>query len=217
MALNSSLLLLLLCYVLAIVNAADPDPLQDFCVAHLSKDLTINGFPCKDASAATTEDFIFAALKNPGNTSNPFGVGVVPGSVREYPGLNTLGISIARLDFAVGGLTPPHTHPRASEIIYVVTGSLYAGFVSTDNRVFARVITEGEVMMFPRGLIHWQLNVGKSTATGIVTLNSQSPGFQFVANSLFGSGDILDEVLVKSFFLDENTVREIKSIFASSS
>ncbi|XP_024545325.1 germin-like protein 1-3 [Selaginella moellendorffii] len=197
------------------VDAADPDPLQDFCVADLSKDLTMNGFPCKRASNTTTEDFIYGALKRSANTSNPLGAGAVPGSVLEYPGLNSLGLSISRLDFAKGGLIPPHTHPRASEMIYVVKGSMYAGFVTTDNKLFARVISKGDVMIFPRGLIHWQLNVGNTNAVGIVTLNSQFPGFQMIANSLFGS-KILDEVLMKAFFIDEKAVQQLKSIFTPS-
>ncbi|XP_024526166.1 germin-like protein 1-3 [Selaginella moellendorffii] len=197
------------------VNAADPDPLQDFCVADLSKDLTINGFPCKKASNTTTEDFIFGALKRSAKTNTPLGAAAVFGSVNEYPALNSLGLSIARLDFAKGGLIAPHTHPRASEMIYVVKGSMYAGFVTTDNKLFARVISKGDVMIFPRGLIHWQLNVGNTSAVGIVTLNSQFPGFQLIANSMFGS-KILDEVLMKTFFLNKKAIQQLKSIFTPS-
>ncbi|XP_024526361.1 putative germin-like protein 3-2 [Selaginella moellendorffii] len=214
-SMNSLSLLLLVIVSLSFsigVNAADADPLQDFCVADLSKDLSMNGFPCKRASNTTVEDFIFSGLKQSANTSNPVGADAVFGSVFQYPGLNSLGLSIARLDFAKGGLIPPHTHPRASEMIYVVEGSMYAGFVTTDNKLFARVISKGDVMIFPRGLIHWQLNVGNTTAMGIVTLNSQFPGFQLIADSMFGS-NILDEVLVKTFFIDEKAVQQLKSIF----
>ncbi|CAB4269043.1 unnamed protein product [Prunus armeniaca] len=35
-----------------------------------------------------------------------------------YAGLNTLGISLTRIDFAPNGLNPPHTHPRASEFLW---------------------------------------------------------------------------------------------------
>ncbi|XP_062176000.1 germin-like protein subfamily 1 member 7 [Alnus glutinosa] len=37
-------------------------------------------------------------------------------NVDQILGLNTLDISLARLDFAPYGVNPPHTHPRATEI-----------------------------------------------------------------------------------------------------
>ncbi|KAB1207177.1 Germin-like protein subfamily 1 member 18 [Morella rubra] len=61
-------------------------------------------------------------------------------------GLNTLDISLARIDFAPYGLNPPHTHPRGTEIIVVAEGTLYGGFVTsnTDNRLFAKVLNKGK-------------------------------------------------------------------------
>jgi hypothetical protein len=42
------------------VHAADPDPLQDFCVADLSPNAPIvNGFPCKPRNTVTAQDFVF--------------------------------------------------------------------------------------------------------------------------------------------------------------
>jgi hypothetical protein len=50
----------------AAVNAADPDPLQDFCVADLSANAPlVNGFPCKPRNTVTAEDFVFRGLRNP--------------------------------------------------------------------------------------------------------------------------------------------------------
>ncbi|KAJ7550411.1 hypothetical protein O6H91_07G099600 [Diphasiastrum complanatum] len=211
---------LLLCPVLILlqlaplnVNAADADPLADFCVADLTKDLYLNGYPCKKPAIVTTDDFVFNGLTVPPQTNNSFGASAVFGFVGNFPGLNSLGISIARLDFAKGGLIPPHTHPRGSEIIYVVEGSLYAGFVTTHNKLFAKVINKGDVMIFPRGLIHFQLNVGDAPAQAVVSLNSQSAGFQLIANSMFGS-NIKDEVLQKTFFLDQKTVHQLEAIFS---
>ncbi|EFJ14493.1 hypothetical protein SELMODRAFT_423673 [Selaginella moellendorffii] len=51
---------------------------------------------------------------------------------------------------------------------------------------------------------------------GIVTLNSQFPGFQLIADSMFGS-NILDEVLVKTFFIDEKAVQQLKRSNAQTS
>jgi hypothetical protein len=62
------MLLVVLCAaaILGAVNAADPDPLQDFCVADLSANAPlVNGFPCKPRDTVTSEDFVFRGLRNP--------------------------------------------------------------------------------------------------------------------------------------------------------
>jgi hypothetical protein len=69
------------------------------------------------------------------------------------------------------------------------------------------------VFVFPRGLLHFELNVGEGQTTAIAALNSQNPGVQAQAAALFGSG-ISDVVLEKAFGLSEKAVDHIKSKFA---
>jgi quercetin dioxygenase-like cupin family protein len=154
-------------------------------------------------------DFKFSGLATPGNTNNPLGSNVTAAIAAKFPGINTLGISMARLDFAKGGLVPPHTHPRATEIIFVVEGSLFVGFVSTDETLFATTLHKGDVFVFPRGLLHFDLNVGDGTATTIAALNSQNPGTQRQAVALFNS-KINKVVLEKAFGLGEKAVQHIE-------
>lgn len=59
-------------------------------------------------------------------------------TVREWPGLNAQFIVYARLDFNVGGAVPLYTHPRATETLFVVKGTIYTGFVSDDNVLYER-------------------------------------------------------------------------------
>ncbi|KAI3993162.1 hypothetical protein MKX01_009905, partial [Papaver californicum] len=73
---------------------------------------------------AEGSDFFFAGLHVPGNTSNTQGSKVTPVSVAQIPGLNTFGISLVRIDYAPWGMNPPHTHPRATEILTVLEGTL---------------------------------------------------------------------------------------------
>nr|TKR90781.1 germin-like protein subfamily 1 member 16 [Populus alba] len=150
-------------------SASDPSPLQDFCVAMNETDgVFVNGKFCKDPQQVTEKDFFFSGLNVPRDTSSPVGSNVTAVNVAQIPGLNTLGISLARIDFApYGGLNPPHTHPRATEILVVVEGTLYVGFVTSnlangDNRLITKVLNPGDVFVFPVGLIHFQLNVGKN-------------------------------------------------------
>ncbi|MBA0605131.1 hypothetical protein Godav_017739, partial [Gossypium davidsonii] len=149
----------------------------------------VNGKFCKDPKLAKAEDFYYSGLNIPRNTSNPVGSTVTPVNVAQIPGFNTLGISLVRIDYAPnGGLNPPHTHPRATEILVVVEGTLYVGFVTsnTDNRLIAKVLFPGDVFVFPIGLIHFQFNVGKTKAVAFAGLSSQNPGVITIANAVFG-------------------------------
>ncbi|XP_049350342.1 germin-like protein subfamily 1 member 20 isoform X4 [Solanum verrucosum] len=118
MALKSfALIIAILAVVTSISHASDPSPLQDFCVAVNDSMTTVfvNGKVCKDPKVVTADDFFKSGLNVPGNTSNQLGSVVTAVNVNNLPGLNTLGISLARIDFAPYGLNPPHTHPRGTE------------------------------------------------------------------------------------------------------
>ncbi|GFY87461.1 RmlC-like cupins superfamily protein [Actinidia rufa] len=160
--------------------------------------------------------FFFAGLLTPRNVSNPVGSTVTPANVVQIPGLNTLGISLARIDYAPYGQNPPHTHPRASEILVVLEGSLYVGFVTSnpDNRLFTKVLYPGEAFVFPEGLIHFQFNTGKTNAVAIAALSSQNPGVITIANAVFGSDPkISADVLTKAFQVDKKVVDYLQAQF----
>ncbi|AES86926.1 putative germin [Medicago truncatula] len=190
--------------------AYDPSPLQDFCVAIKDpKDgVFVNGKFCKDPALVKAEDF-FKHVEA-GNASNALGSQVTPVTVDQLFGLNTLGISLARVDFAPKGLNPPHIHPRGTEILIVLEGTLYVGFVTSNqdnNRLFTKVLNKGDVFVFPIGLIHFQLNVGYGNAVAIAGLSSQNPGVITVANALFKSDPLIsDEVLTKAFQVDKSII-----------
>lgn len=198
-------------------QSADPDPLQDFCIADL-KDSTssVNGFPCKPASDVTSEDFFFDGLSEEGNTTNAFGVSVTPGNVLAFPGLNSLGISMNRVDLAPGGINPPHSHPRATESGVVIEGRVLVGLVTTGNVFYSKVLTPGQMFVAPRGLVHFQQNVGDGKALIFTAFNSHLPGALVVAANLFGSKpSIPDDVLAKAFQVENSIIDGIKSKFAA--
>ncbi|KAK4282366.1 hypothetical protein QN277_013753 [Acacia crassicarpa] len=197
------------------VSAFDPSPLQDFCVA-INETKTggvfVNGKFCKDPKLVNANDFFYGGLKQ-GDTSGPLGSAVTPVAVTEIPGLNTLGISLARIDFAPKGLNPPHTHPRGTEILVVLEGTLLVGFVTSnpENKLFTKVLYKGDVFVFPIGLIHFQLNVGDKNAVAISGLSSQNPGVITIANAVFKSNPpISDEVLAKAFQVDNKIIDAIQ-------
>ncbi|KAL7141834.1 hypothetical protein ABFS83_08G080400 [Erythranthe nasuta] len=204
-------------------DAYDPDPLQDFCVAVNDSNAAVfvNGRICKDPETVTADDFFHSGrLNRPGNITSPFGTKVTMVFINQLPGVNTLGVATARIDFAPGGVNPPHLHPRASEILVVLKGTLYAGFVTSNpsnpidkNRLFAKILKPGDVFVFPKGLIHFQYNIGKSSAVALVGFNSQNPGVVTVSKAVFGSDPPVEpDALAKGFQLDVEVVRYLQSL-----
>ncbi|CAI9782753.1 unnamed protein product [Fraxinus pennsylvanica] len=196
--------------------AFEPSPLQDFCVADAAASGRVNGVACKNPMSVSANDFSFSGLHLVGDTSNPVGSRVTPVTVVQLPGLNTLGISMVRIDYAPMGINPPHTHPRASEILIVVEGSLEVGFITSnpDNKQITKVLQKGDVFVFPIGLVHFQRNVGKGNAVAIAALSSQNPGVITIANAVFGSKpDIASDILAKAFQVDKNVVDQLQAKF----
>ncbi|XP_068655677.1 putative germin-like protein 2-1 [Aristolochia californica] len=207
--------LLLLLSASSVSFASDPSSLQDFCVATKS-DVLVNGFVCKDPKLATADDFFFSGLHVPRNISNTVGSTVTPVNVAQIAGLNSLGISMVRIDYAPNGQNPPHTHPRATEILTVLEGILHVGFVTSNpqNRLITKVLQKGDVFVFPVGLVHFQINVGKTNAVAIAALSSQNPGVITVANAVFGSNPpIPADILAKAFQVDKKIVGYLQSRF----
>ncbi|KAH7543357.1 hypothetical protein FEM48_Zijuj02G0175700 [Ziziphus jujuba var. spinosa] len=146
----------------------------------------MNGKFCKDPKYVTTNDFFFSGLDKPGNTSNRVGSNVTQLNVDKIPGLNTLGISLARIDYAPYGLNPPHTHPRGTEILVVI-----------------------EV-----GLIHFQFNKGYTNAVAFAGLSSQNAGVITISNAVFDSDPrISTDVLTEAFQVDNNVIDYLQKQF----
>ncbi|CAN0914432.1 Putative germin-like protein 2-1 [Linum grandiflorum] len=193
-----------------------PSPLQDFCVADLDGPITMNGFACKNPANVDANDFFFSGLRFPGNTSNPVGSKVTPAFVTQLPGLNGLGISMVRVDYAPWGLNPPHVHPRATEVLTVIKGTLEVGFVTSnpENRLITRIINKGDVFVFPIGLVHFQRNIGRGHAKAVSGLSSPNPGIVRIAESVFGSNpEISPDILAKAFQSNRNVMKYLQSKF----
>jgi quercetin dioxygenase-like cupin family protein len=169
-----------------------------------------------DLEDSKAEDFFFSGLQNLGNTDNPVGSNVTTVNVEKIPGLNTLGISLARIDFAPYGENPPHTHPRGTEILVVIEGTLLVGFVTSnpENHLFTKVLNKGDVFVFPIGLIHFQFNVRHTNAIAISGLSSQNAGVITIADAIFESDPPINpDVLSKAFQLDKNIVEYLQKKF----
>ena len=174
----------------------------------------MNGKFCKDPKLAEAEDFFTYGLNIAGDTNNQVGSNVTTVNVDKIPGLNTLGISLVRIDYAPYGQNPPHIHPRGSEILVVVEGQLLVGFVTSNqdgNRLFTKVLSPGEVFVFPIGLIHFQVNHGHTPAVAFAGLSSQNAGVITIAKSVFGSTPPINpDVLARAFQVDKNVINYLQ-------
>ncbi|GKV03497.1 hypothetical protein SLEP1_g15787 [Rubroshorea leprosula] len=95
----------------------------------------VNGKFCKDPKLVVANDFFLSGLYKPGNASNAAGSAVTLAFVEQLLGLNTLGISLVRIDFVPnGGLNPPHTHPREIEILLNIGKTSAVAFVALNSQ-----------------------------------------------------------------------------------
>ena len=187
---------------------------QDFCVADLACPDTPAGYPCK--KGVGPGDFYYHGLATAGNTNNLIKAAVTPAFVGQFPGVNGLGISAARLDIAVGGVVPLHTHPAASELLFVTEGTILAGFISSSsNTVYTKTLYKGDIMVFPQGLLLYQYNGGSSPAVALVAFSGPNPGLQITDYALFAN-NLPSAVVETVTFLDDAQVKKLKSVLGGS-
>ncbi|KAL2892764.1 putative germin-like protein 2-1 [Bienertia sinuspersici] len=199
-----------------VTNASDPSPLQDFCIAANDPNSAVNGKICKNPKDVTMSDFVFKGFDKVGDTNNTQGANATLIDIKKFSAVNTLGISIARVDFAPSGLNTPHLHPLSSELFAVLEGSLYVGFVTTEYKLYDTILKKGDIIAFPQGLIHFQLNVGEKNAMAIATFGSQNPGRVNVAEGVFGTKPpILNDVLTQAFKVNETMIKLFRAQFTT--
>ncbi|KFK33209.1 hypothetical protein AALP_AA6G344900 [Arabis alpina] len=167
-------------------NAYDPSPLQDFCVAidKLDNGVFVNGKFCKDPKQVKAEDFFYSGLNIAGSTDNDVKSNVTTVNVENLPGLNTMGISLVRIDYAPYGQNPPHTHPRATEILVLIEGTLYVNVGKTPAVAFAGLSSQN---------------------AGVITIANTVFG---------STPPINPEFLAQAFQLDANIVKDLQAKFA---
>ncbi|KAJ6672134.1 INOSITOL POLYPHOSPHATE MULTIKINASE [Salix viminalis] len=153
--------------------------------------------PCKNPNSVAASDFKSSKLSHPGDTHNFLRSSLTLDMAADFPGLNTLGLSIARTDLEVDGLTVPHSHPRASEILFVSTGLVIAGFFDTQKKLFLRTLKPGEVFVVPQGLLHFIINYGDEAAVIFSVLNSQNPGVAKIVDATFESDEEMMDKLAR--------------------
>ncbi|XP_048490404.1 auxin-binding protein ABP19b [Beta vulgaris subsp. vulgaris] len=185
----------------------------DFCVGDPSLPRGPEGYACKNPATITTDDFVYTGFRGERTTTNIFRNNVTLAFANAFPALNGLGISMARLDFGIGGVIPLHSH-RTSEVIIVNRGTIIAGFIDTSNTAYYKRLEVGDVMVFPQAMLHFQVNVGNTPATAFVSLNGANPGLQLTTPSLF-AGNLPADIAEQITLLSHNEVMRLKRMFGT--
>ncbi|XP_071701172.1 germin-like protein 9-3 [Rutidosis leptorrhynchoides] len=176
-------------------QANDPDILTDFIAPNAS-----------NVNASFFTYSVLSGFFNP----YPNNFTVLKASITQFPALDGQSVSYAVLQFPPAGVNPPHTHPRAAELLIVLLGTLEVGFVDTKNVLFNQTLLEGDIFVFPKGLVHFQYNRNHNqSAIAISAFGSANAGLLSVPKSVFTAG-IDDNVLAMSFKTDVPTVQKIK-------
>ncbi|KAI3458814.1 hypothetical protein Pfo_015477 [Paulownia fortunei] len=135
---------------------------------------------------------------------------VYKASMAELPALNGQSVSYAALYYPPGSVNPPHTHPRASELLFLLVGSLEVGFVNTTNQLFTQTLQQGDLFIFPKGLLHYQYNPDdKTPAIALSSFGSASAGTVSIPSAVFNTS-IYDPILAASFKTDVATIRKLE-------
>ncbi|PNX98306.1 germin-like protein [Trifolium pratense] len=145
---------------------------------------------------------------------NSFKVGLFSVNVTNLPGLNGLGISAARIDIGFNGSVPMHTHPGASEILIVFQGQITAGFI-TPTKLIVKTLNPGDVFVFPKGLLHFQLNTGVGTAIAYAAFTTTNPGIHLTDFLLFGN-TLPTPTVSNTTLLDPQQIMKLKAVFGGS-
>ncbi|XP_056172644.1 germin-like protein subfamily 3 member 3 [Syzygium oleosum] len=118
---------------------------------------------------------------------------------------------------APGGDILMHTHPGTSEVLIVLQGPICDRFISSSaNTVYLKNLKKGDSMIFPQGLLHFQLNAGKGPALAIVSFvgtcfSSPSPGLQILDFALFAN-NFPSELVEATTFLDDAQFKKLKGV-----
>jgi oxalate decarboxylase/phosphoglucose isomerase-like protein (cupin superfamily) len=106
----------------------------------------------------------------------------VTANAATFPAIIGNGMAVS-LGFLEGcGLNTPHVHPRGTEFNVAVNGTLRTGMLSENGARF--VFTElspGSATIFPRGAIHFEMNLECEPTLFVAAFNNEDPGGSAVA------------------------------------
>jgi len=151
------------------------------------------------------KDWLFDFTSGVGTTKNAGG-NMTAANVANFPALFANGIAMTIGQMEPCGMNTPHTHPRATEILYLVSGEMEAGFIGENGARFVyNVLTKGQGTLFPHGSIHYQINTGCDPVLFVAALNDEDPGTSQIAQRFFGLPPDVTQATLGDIGLEEVT------------
>jgi oxalate decarboxylase/phosphoglucose isomerase-like protein (cupin superfamily) len=186
-----------------LVSASDPELTTDFFVPE-----GVN------ASTITGDYFTSTILRNGTGLVPPAKFAIRRVNSENFPALTGLGISSALLEYLPGGINTLHTHPRGTELLYVLKGTLHVGLVDSANKLYVQVLEKRDLFVFPKGLVHYQINLGNKTVYAYAAFSSSNPGTISLPANIFASG-IEDYVLEAAFKVNQTIIDTLQAAQAT--
>ncbi|KAF2007681.1 RmlC-like cupin [Amniculicola lignicola CBS 123094] len=139
-------------------------------------------------------------------------------NIESFPILTDLGISTTMGFLDACGMNTPHVHPRATEYLTAVKGSVAFGMIlenglvkAGENAEVSGTLETYQGTVFPMGSIHYQFNPSCEKAVFVATLNSNDPGTSQIAQNYFNlDGDVVEASLGFPKNLDGKDINAFK-------
>ncbi|KAH7655179.1 Germin protein, partial [Dioscorea alata] len=135
--------------------------------------------------------FTFTGLRNiiwSRNTPSNMPFKVTKVTNDEFPALNAQSVSYALLQYAPDGFIAPHTHPRSAELLIVLQRCLKVGLVDSTNELFTQILQTGDFFVFPKGLVHFQINLAsRYPIVALLAFSSANAGTIQLPRALFAN------------------------------
>ncbi|XP_027063017.1 putative germin-like protein 9-2 [Coffea arabica] len=155
--------------------------------------------------------FTYTAARSLVGAQPPTALNFLFADKTSFPALDGQGVSLAVLRMPGGAVNPPHSHPRATELLLLISGYLEVGFIDSTNKLFNQTLNAGDMYVFPKGLVHYQFNYAPDVpAISVSAFGSANPGLVSIPSNLFQT-DIEDRILAWSFKTDIPTIQRIKA------
>ncbi|KAI7123895.1 hypothetical protein KC324_g17918, partial [Hortaea werneckii] len=124
----------------------------------------------------TDDDWLFDFNDYP-ETYNFAPGGVTTAKASTFAATVENGMSMAMLNMGPCAMLPPHWHPRASNYVVTVLGSVTT-YMWEENgaRLVTEKLTPGKMTIFPQGSMHMMVNTGCENAQVVSALNSPDAG-----------------------------------------
>ncbi|KNC81563.1 hypothetical protein SARC_06120 [Sphaeroforma arctica JP610] len=164
-------------------------------------------------STFQVSDFVFDYCQLP-NTGTGNGGTIQPIELAAHPALVLANMAQTKFTIEPCGINLPHIHPRATELVYMVSGAVTVGFVGENgggaimNNLSADMST-----FFPQGLIHFQQNMECEPAVFVSSLNGVDPGTITLPEQLFA---LPTEALSAAFGQSEAAINLIRNVLPMS-